>query len=400
MKIAILSHGFGGSTTSLIEAYLKDGYDVDFYNIVIGIKQNVLYETFELPIKKRLFSTTIIKSFNFLGLRRFEQYSREGRIKLYYVSSLNIHHHSIKMVMNIFSRYFIRHLACRYLVNKYCFINVIGQSLFTAELSNYLTTKGENVVHSIHEVCNNHLEGDTANEITQYLVNKKIKINVFSEKSSTDLFRLTNVDLNNVSVIPFSLFTGYQEYGQINMPELKGNTDFVLFMGYIVPYKGLNILFDAVKILKKSKFDKKIIIAGWGYDKALSLMKNDDSFIVINRWLNNIEVATLIRKCHVVVCPYLSSSQTGITKTVFNFDTPIIGSKVPAFVSTIQHNKTGLLFDINDSKELAASIKQLYVEKELYNSLCNNIRNIRNFSAIEWMDIVNQYKVNFIKDSE
>lgn len=246
--------------------------------------------------------------------------------------------------------------------------------------------------HSMHEICANHLNGNRLDDKCSFLLRHNIKINVFSEKSANDLISLSGGNKIRFSVIPFSLFTGYMEYADTKIAEISETEDYVLFYGFLRDYKGLNILYQASKM-----FNKKIIIAGGGYVPVLEKVKKDNRFIVINRWLQNAEIATLIRHCHVVVCPYLSSSQTGITQTVFCFDKPIVASRVPAFVSTVENEKTGLLVDVGDETKFAAAINQTYVDSSLYNNMCENIRIIRKNSDNSWRKIVNMYVDEYLK---
>ena len=143
--------------------------------------------------------------------------------------------------------------------------------------------------------------------------------------------------------------------------------------------------------MKEIGFNKKIVIAGRGYDQYLENIKRDNSFVLINRWIKNDEVVTLLKRCHVVVCPYLSSSQTGITQTVFNFEKPIIATKVPAFTSTILHKKTGLLVDIEDPIQLAHAIDKTYTDMTLYNQLCKGVKTIKEEANQKWAEIANMY---------
>ena len=197
------------------------------------------------------------------------------------------------------------------------------------------------------------------------------------------------------SVIPFSLFTGYQEFPVSEISELKGEDDYVLFYGYIVDYKGLDILYEASRLLKLGELRKKIVVAGFGKADCLDVISRDENFILINRFLNNHEITNLIRRCHVVVCPYRSSSQTGITQTVFNFRKPIVATRVPAFTSTIENRKTGLLVDIEDAEQLADAIHKSY-EGQLYSEMCDNISRLLTRSAQDWIDISRQYEIRYI----
>lgn len=396
-KIAIIAQGFGGSTTSLIESFLHQGYSVDFYNI--GDRRNITgsYETFDLPTKYTIGTINRVKSMNQNGLKRFSTYFGIKQFTMFQFICIGINlHNKLRYIINPISKLFLSRLIKVINNNQYDFINVIGQTPETTYLSIKLKKNRKNLVHSIHEVCKNHLVGNELNENVMCLIKNNIQLNVFSQKSADDLIRLSNNILPQYSIIPFSLFTGYQEFENIEITELLNTDDFILFFGFIQPYKGLTNLYNAIQLLKERGFHKKVVIAGKGYDLCLNSIKNDHNFIIINRWIGNNEVATLLRKCHVVVCPYLSSSQTGITQTVFNFDKPIIATKVPAFTNTIQHKKTGLLVDINDVTQLADAINLIYTDISLYRQLCKGVATIRKRATQEWTNIANMYIMKYI----
>lgn len=394
-RIAIIVNAFGGSTTSLAEAFLNQGYKVDFYHL-IPRKKSVSYETFDLPLRGSLFSIVPVDSFDYDGLRRFMSFARNKYFSMYQISTVDLSSIGVKRIINPVLILYYRKIARRIIAQKYDFVNVIGQNKSTAFLSVVLRSKGVNIVHSFHEVCVNHQIADRLSPTVFYLIKKKIPINVFSQKTAEDLIRLVDNKSLKYSVIPFSLFTGYLEYNDIDIPELKGEKDYVLFYGFIVDYKGLDMLLKAVYELTSRGFTKKIVVAGGGNVDCLATMKKEKSFIVINRWIENAEISTLIRNCHIVVCPYHSSSQTGITQTVFNFDKPIVATKVPAFTTTIEDEKTGLLVDINDDKMFANAIIRSYEDVNLYLKMCSMVRSKRLKSESIWKDIVMKYVQNYI----
>ncbi len=43
-------------------------------------------------------------------------------------------------------------------------------------------------------------------------------------------------------------------------------------------------------------FTRKIVVAGGGNVDCLATIKKEKNFIVINRWIENVEISTLIRK--------------------------------------------------------------------------------------------------------
>lgn len=113
---------------------------------------------------------------------------------------------------------------------------------------------------------------------------------------------------------------------------------------------------------------------------------------LINRWLGNAELATLIRHSKCVVCPYLSASQSGIPQTVFNFDKPIIATDIESFEAVIQNELNGIIVRRNNVKEFADAIKRILNDDELYHQMVSNIKKYRECESImEWKAFANRY---------
>ncbi|MCQ2214304.1 MAG: glycosyltransferase [Bacteroidales bacterium] len=394
-KIAIVTCGFEGSTLSLALAFLRIGYKVDLYHVDYCSDRRLSKETLELSFRGRVFSVSELQSNGVVGIKRFDAYASKGRFSFYQVETLGYSNKTVKFFITFLTNLFIRRLSQRLLSNNYLFVNVIGQTEWASAFSCVLKNKGCNVFHSLHEICNNHLAEETSlAKPIEKLVQYQVPINVFSRKSFDDLLRLSSISSSKVSMIPFHLFDGYKEFKGKIIQELKGQRDFVLFFGYIQPYKGLDVLYKSVELLQNS--DIKIVVAGGGSDVVLESMKTDDRYIVINRWITNSELVELIESCRFVVCPYKSSSQTGITQTVFNFDKPIVASLVPAFETTIDNDKTGILVQVGASDQLASAIDVLYRDEEMYVRMCANVRDIRLSSDKKWEKIASMYVEHYL----
>jgi len=390
MKIAIITSNFGGSSSSLAEAFLMRGHEVDFYNIVYTSQHCPEFESFTLPSMPHMLGMNENTSFETDGLRRFKQF--RCRFRFYNVVSLGMPKGAnimslIKRACSIWTQKIIFSSLKN---KKYDFVNVIGQNPFSISLSMLLKRWNLPVVHSFHEVLSNHLETKQLFPGIEKILDKGIRVNVFSEKSLDDLKRITTITQSQLSVIPFGLFTGYKEYSNVEIPELNGIGNYILFYGYIEKYKGLNVLYEAVR--KLNDLNVKVVVAGKGTLPVLGTMKNDSRFILLNRWLGNAELVSLIRNCKFVVCPYLSASQSGIPQTVFNFDKPIIATDIESFQDIIQHNDNGLIVERNNIKDLSSAIKKMCMDNELYAKMVNNIHDYQTFySNKEWKNIADKY---------
>lgn len=175
-----------------------------------------------------------------------------------------------------------------------------------------------------------------------------------------DILKYKDVSKSNLFRVNFGLFDSYRSIGykeSFNLP-----ADYILFFGSIVSYKGLGILCEAIKQINNNV---QFVIAGKGDDPSLEelgLMKN---VTIINRRLSNSELCEVISKCSLVVCPYLTMSQSGIPQTVFTFGKPIVASDLFGFKEIISNGENGLLFKCGDSSSLARCINDFISNDEL-----------------------------------
>jgi glycosyltransferase involved in cell wall biosynthesis len=173
---------------------------------------------------------------------------------------------------------------------------------------------------------------------------------VHSEKTKADIIEMMpTVDKSKLHTIYFGPFESYTSYLDEVSPNPYG--DYILFLGYLKPYKGVKYLYEAVKQmgdLRKYNF----VVAGNGYDEYVEKMKADNDFIVINRYIHNPELVSLISQAKAIVCPYTNTSQSGLPQTAMVFKVPIIASNIGAFPEVIEDGVNGLLVEPSNSEAL------------------------------------------------
>jgi alpha-maltose-1-phosphate synthase len=153
-----------------------------------------------------------------------------------------------------------------------------------------------------------------------------------------------------------------------NKFELGDN--YILFFGNIAPWKGIDTLLDAFKVVKKRMGNKFIlVIAGKAYSGFkdaqffMSVRNEDRKYIkIINKYISGFEIPTLIRNSLFLVLPYHSIFQhctSGVIPLAYTFAKPVIVSNVPSLMEYVENEKTGLIFNTHDSKQLADCITAL-----------------------------------------
>lgn len=136
--------------------------------------------------------------------------------------------------------------------------------------------------------------------------------------------------------------------------ELGITKRFLLFFGFVRPYKGLEYLLDAMKEVRKD-VDLWVVGEFWG-KKSYDLGRVN----VIDRYVSDAEIKQFFCACDTLVLPYVSSTQSGIIQIAFAYGTPIITTNVGGNPDLIENDVNGLLVEPKNATALAKAINYFY----------------------------------------
>ena len=134
---------------------------------------------------------------------------------------------------------------------------------------------------------------------------------------------------------------------------IQNNDKYILFFGIIRKYKGLDLLLDVMGSKKVKEMNLKLIIAGEFYDskkkyinkiRALDLK---DSILLHDYYIKNEDVVNYFCATDIVVQPYLSATQSGVSMVAYNFNKPLILTKVGGLSEYVNHKIDGYLVNPN-----------------------------------------------------
>lgn len=160
----------------------------------------------------------------------------------------------------------------------------------------------------------------------------------------------------------------------------KSPTPLITYIGRIKNYKNIDVILDAISILRSDIKDIKLIIGGKG-DHLTKLQEKAAKLNLLNHieflgFLTEEEKAEILGKAW-IFSTMAEKEGWGITVIEANaMGTPAIGSNVPGLRDSIQHNETGYLVPLNSAKQLAEKIKLLITNKSELERLSNN--------SLEW----------------
>ncbi|MBD2384417.1 glycosyltransferase family 4 protein [Cylindrospermum sp. FACHB-282] len=135
----------------------------------------------------------------------------------------------------------------------------------------------------------------------------------------------------------------------------------ILFVGRIVPYKGIEWL---IKALAKTDQRVHLDIAGDGWGKPsmekLAQQMGLSDRITWHGWCNSDKLATLYQQCLAVVFPSFWPEPAGlVTLEAYSRYRPVIASAVGGIPEHLQNGVTGILVPPNHISQLAAAINEL-----------------------------------------
>jgi glycosyltransferase involved in cell wall biosynthesis len=135
----------------------------------------------------------------------------------------------------------------------------------------------------------------------------------------------------------------------LSIPE---NAFVFLFFGFIRKYKGLDLLLEAILLLKEqNRLDPntRFLIAGEFYDDPKhyeSLLRNPKiapQLLLFTDFIPDSEVRYFLCAADAVVQPYRSATQSGVTPLAYHFEIPMVVTNVGGLPSLVPHGKSGLV---------------------------------------------------------
>jgi D-inositol-3-phosphate glycosyltransferase len=174
----------------------------------------------------------------------------------------------------------------------------------------------------------------------------------------------------------------------------SSDRSYILYVGRIDPYKGIDALAKAVKELQLINVHVKCVIVGrdYGYRSKLESLIDElriSNIVEIRDHVSQENVVELYSSALVTVLPSLSEGFPLTLVESMALGTPFIASSVGAIPELVALSKAGILVPINNAKVLAQTIRNLLEDKELWSILSvNGKRFARNFT---WEKIAKSY---------
>jgi glycosyltransferase involved in cell wall biosynthesis len=173
------------------------------------------------------------------------------------------------------------------------------------------------------------------------------------------------------SLIPHPI---YDNYGALiskaaarEALKLQQGKRYILFFGFIRQYKGLDLLLKAMADERMKKLDVHAIVAGEFYEDAtpyqelLRELNLGDRVLMHTDFIPNEAVKNYFCAADLVVQPYKSATQSGISQIAYHFEKPMVVTNVGGLVEMVPDGVVGFQAE-PDPSSIAAAIEKYYTE--------------------------------------
>lgn len=226
-----------------------------------------------------------------------------------------------------------------------------------ALMSTYLKKKGVKVIFLCHNLFD-HDDNGWKNKIIRatlgsaygYIVHSKEEMNYLNNNYTKKpvLYRVHPI----YDCLPISSHT-QKKRGRLEL----------LFFGFIRPYKGLDILIEALEKNNDKEVYLTIVGEAWGREKnRLDKIGKTNRNIELN--LKYVDVykqgaADYFARADAVVLPYRTATGSGVAALAYFYEKPIIATDVGGLADVVVPGKTGWLVSPGSSENLAYVINNI-----------------------------------------
>jgi D-inositol-3-phosphate glycosyltransferase len=138
-----------------------------------------------------------------------------------------------------------------------------------------------------------------------------------------------------------------------------------LFFGYVRPYKGLDTLLEAWPRVRGRR-PVTLVVAGEFYEdpapyrRLAAAAGGEPAVRLLERYIPDDEVEALFKAADVVVLPYRTATQSGVTHAAYALGCPVITTDVGGLGETVKEGVTGLVTRREDPEALAAALLRFF----------------------------------------
>lgn len=159
---------------------------------------------------------------------------------------------------------------------------------------------------------------------------------------------------------------------------------YLLFFGLVRAYKGLDWLLSAFADERLRAYPLKLLVVGEFYDDKAPYLEQirslglQDKVVIVNQFVPDEQVKNYFNAADIIVQPYKSATQSGVTQIAYHFEKPMLVTDVGGLSEIVPNGVVGYatqpnpssiadaLVDFYENSRAEGFVKNIAVEKKKY----------------------------------
>jgi D-inositol-3-phosphate glycosyltransferase len=160
----------------------------------------------------------------------------------------------------------------------------------------------------------------------------------------------------------------------------------LLMFGLLRPYKGLDVLLEALARLPARSLRLSVVGEAWQdlaeMQASITRLGLNERVELVPRHVSDAEAAEYFARADAVVLPYRAVTGSGVLPLAFHYGKPVVVSQLPGFLELVEEGRTGWSFPVGDAQALAQLLEQ-HVTRSAAAALTQRIEQVRRVWSFE-----------------
>jgi len=165
----------------------------------------------------------------------------------------------------------------------------------------------------------------------------------------------------------------------------------LLFYGRLLPYKGLDLMAEALKPLKDDP-RWRLTLAGSGplEQEVRSVFTGWPQVDLELGWISDQRATQLLSSHHLLLCPYREASQSGVIAEALSWAMPSLVMPTGALPEQIGHGVAGIIAETGDAEGLGRALRSILDQPSLLASLSHGAAKllVERQNKNEWIKLI------------
>ncbi|MBO5854675.1 MAG: glycosyltransferase family 4 protein [Bacteroidales bacterium] len=215
------------------------------------------------------------------------------------------------------------------------------------------------------------------NQLYEYRDNKIMNFVLSNATKVVTLAMVINGYLKELYSIDGAVI--YNPISKQTKRDLSNTEKFIFFAAYLIKDKGYTTLLEAFSSISRKYPDWNLVIAGTGELEEARKLCNEFGItgqVTIHNWLNRQQMDEMYEKAGIFCIASLKEGFPMSFLEAASYGVPVVCTPVGGLVDVLQDGENSMVFDFNNSKQLAQKLDVLIENEELRRTISMKLQDL------------------------